>query len=109
MDVITDDGKLLDTKETQVRADGTTATDSIHAPVDGKFHPIGASQDRGRVAVTKRVGDSMRLELVAPNGMRGIETCKISSDLNTLTCDIAITAPGGKKASARSVYVRDNS
>lgn len=106
LNVITDNGRVYEAQETQVRADGTVITELVHVPINGKSYPILGSPNDIKVAITHWAPGSMRMELHAPSGLRGVETCRISIDLKTMTCDEIDTDLKGNTSSGRSVYVR---
>ena len=107
LNVVTDDGKLYESEETEIAADGTEVALITHASVDGKFYPVSGSRGELRVAITKRVAGFMRMEIASPSGIHGVGICNISSDLNTLICDVLMIDASGRKFLGRSVYVRD--
>lgn len=107
LNVVADDGKLFESEETEITADGTEFVNLVHAAVDGKFYPVSGSPGNLSVAIIQRGAGFMRSEIAAPNGIHGVGICNTSSDLNSLICDVLITDATGKNSLWRSVYVRD--
>ena len=107
LDITTDDGMIYEESETVVRVDGRTETESVRAPVDGKFYPVQGSPHGVLAAITYRALGSMTIELRAPIGLHSREVCNLSADLNTLICDETDTDSQGNRTFAKSVYTRE--
>jgi len=102
-----DDRTTFEATETVVGADGKVAKETIRATYDGKPYPVEGSPHSFTVAMSRLPDGSQRMELSTPDGLHGVEICRPSRDLETLTCDETDTDRKGVGTQARSVYVRD--
>jgi hypothetical protein len=105
--VTVDNGEIFGSTETVTYLNGSTTTENLRAPVDGKFYPVQGSPNAVSVAVTQWKPGSVKLEFREPRGLHGIENCSLSADRNTMSCDENDTDLRGNSTFAKSLYVRD--